>query len=131
MRSENLRRSLDKSVLDPDLEISGGEGGGRPFGPQFGLKIRGGPGSPRPLPWIRHCRLSSVSSRSLGSLDAPGSTAQLEAEATRELKQRPRRRQRDRQKSNRFRLANNNSARASRFLIHFFAVVARLRRESA
>ena len=25
------------------------------FGPQFGLKIRGGPGPPRPLPWIRHC----------------------------------------------------------------------------
>ena len=26
----------------------------RPFGPQFGLKIRGG-GPPGPLPWIRHC----------------------------------------------------------------------------
>ena len=66
--------------------------------------IRGGLGPPRPLPWIRHCRLSSVSSRSLGCLDAPGSTGQLEAEATRELKQRPRRRQRERQKSSRFRL---------------------------
>ena len=45
MRSENLRRSLDRSVPDPDLEIRGG-GGGRPLGPQFGLKIRGGPGAP-------------------------------------------------------------------------------------
>ena len=26
----------------------------RPFGPQFGLKIRGEPGSPGPLPSIRH-----------------------------------------------------------------------------
>ena len=40
------------TVPDPDLEIGGEEGGGvvsktflRPFGPQFGLKIRGG-GSP-------------------------------------------------------------------------------------
>ena len=40
------------------------EGGGgslkknfaRPFGPQFGPKIRGRPKSPGPLPWIRHCR---------------------------------------------------------------------------
>ena len=29
----------------------------RPFGPQFGLKIRGGTGPPGPLPWIRHCCL--------------------------------------------------------------------------
>ena len=50
MGSENLRRSLDKSVLDPDLEISGGEGGGRPFGPQVGLKIREGPGPPQAPP---------------------------------------------------------------------------------
>ena len=47
------------SVTDPDLQIregGGGEGGGlqklfRPFGPQFGLKIRGGPGGgPGPTP---------------------------------------------------------------------------------
>ena len=41
---------------NPDPEITGG---GlkttfiRPFGPQFGLKLRGG-GAPGPLPWIRH-----------------------------------------------------------------------------
>ena len=127
MRSENLRRSLDKSVLDPDLEISGGEGGGvEPSGLSLVYKYEGGPPPPpppptrraavwstntrgarppRPLPWIRYCRLSSVSSRSLGCLDAPGSTAQLEAEATGKLKQRRRRRQREGQKSNRFRLA--------------------------
>ena len=48
----------------------GGEGGGhpdpeirwsgffRPFGPQFGLRIRGWGGSPPgPLPWIRHCHV--------------------------------------------------------------------------
>ena len=44
----------------------GGEGGWRgggslkkffflPFGPHFGLKIKGEPGSPGPLPWSRHC----------------------------------------------------------------------------
>ena len=49
-----------------------------------------------------------------------------------ELKQRRRRRQRERQKSNRFKFwQNNNFARASRFFVHFFAVVARLQRESA
>ena len=46
------------AVPDPDLEITGGRGGGvgflakkifRPFGPQFGPKIRGA------LSWIRHC----------------------------------------------------------------------------
>ena len=40
---------------------------------------------------------------------------------------RRRRRQRERQKSNRF----NNFARALRFFVHFFAVTARLRRENA
>ena len=52
--------------------------------------------------------------------------------ATRKLKQRRRRRQRERQKSNRVRLAKEQqSARASRFIVHFFAVAARLRRENA
>ena len=48
---------------------------------------------------------------------------------SRELRQR--RRRRERQKSYRFILTNNNFARASRFFVHFFAVVARLQRESA
>ena len=62
---------LECAVADADLQI--GEGGGgssrpwdnvgpglqnnffRPFGPQFGLKIRGGGCDPPvPLPWIRH-----------------------------------------------------------------------------
>ena len=49
----------------------------------------------------------------------------------RELKQPPRRRQRQqkRQKSNRFN-EQNNPARASLFCVHFFAVTARLRRET-
>ena len=51
--------------------------------------------------------------------------------ANRKLKQRSRRRQRERQKPSRFRLANNNFARASRFFVHFFAFTARLRYESA
>ena len=40
---------------DPDHHISEGGRGGLPFGPQFGLKIRGRLGPPGPLPWIRHC----------------------------------------------------------------------------
>ena len=49
----------------------------------------------------------------------------------RDLKIRPgRRRQRGRQKSNRFN-NQNNFARASRFFVNFFAVTARLRRENA
>ena len=43
----------------------------------------------------------------------------------RELKQQRRRRQRERQKkSNKFRKQNNNFAPASRFFVHFLAVVA-------
>ena len=49
----------------------------------------------------------------------------------RKLKQRRRRRQQERQKSNWFRLANNNFVRVSRFFVHFFAVTALLRRENA
>ena len=42
-----------------------------------------------------------------------------------ELKQQRRRRQRERQKkSNKFRKQNNNFAPASRFFVHFLAVVA-------
>ena len=44
----------------------------------------------------------------------------------RELKQRRRRRQPGRQESNRFITQNNNFAR---FFVHFFTVLARLRRE--
>ena len=40
-----------------------------------------------------------------------------------------RRRQRERQKSNWLNGKNNNSSRASRFFVHFFAITARLRRE--
>ena len=42
-----------------------------------------------------------------------------------------RRRQRERRKSNRFDNQNNNFARASRFFVHFLAVVARLRLETS
>ena len=47
-----------------------------------------------------------------------------------ELKQRRRRRrrQRERQKGNRLDQQNNNSARASRFFVHFLGLVARLQR---
>ena len=48
-----------------------------------------------------------------------------------ELKQRRRRRQRERQKSNRFRLAKQQLCTCITFFVHFFAVVARLQRESA
>ena len=45
----------------PDPEIRWGPGVQkvffRPFGPQFSLKISGGPGPPRPLPWIRLCQV--------------------------------------------------------------------------
>ena len=49
----------------------------------------------------------------------------------RDFKMPRRRRQRERQKSNRLKRQNNNSAHASRFFVHFFAVTARLRRENA
>ena len=55
----------------------------------------------------------------------------VSAIVTMELKQRRRRRQQERQKSNGFKLQNNDYARASRFLVHFLAVVARLQPESA
>ena len=41
---------ISLSVPDPDLEIGGVGGRGQSFGPQFGLKIRGGGGLPWPLP---------------------------------------------------------------------------------
>ena len=47
-----------------------------------------------------------------------------------ELKQRRRRRQRERQKTIGLDKQNSNFARASRFFVHFFAVVARQQRES-
>ena len=64
------KRQINSAVPDPDLGIKGAwssrplDSGGerspknvfRPFGPQFGLKIRGR--VPRPLPWIRHCSAS-------------------------------------------------------------------------
>ena len=40
------------------------------------------------------------------------------------------RQQRERQKSNMFNEQNNNSARALRFFVHFFAVPTPLRREN-
>ena len=49
----------------------------------------------------------------------------------RESKQRRRRRELGRQKINRFIKQNNNFARASHFFVHFFTVLARLRRENA
>ena len=55
--------------------------------------------------------------------------ASLDEVPTRDLTKLRRRRQRERQKSNRFNEQNNNSARASRLFVHFFAVPAQLRRE--
>ena len=55
--------------LDPEIKAGGGEAVSknnffRVFGPQFGLKIRGGAGPPGPLPGIRHCvRSQSVCGR--------------------------------------------------------------------
>ena len=49
----------------------------------------------------------------------------------RELKQRRRRQQRERQKAVALDWQNKNFARASRFFVHFFAVTVRLQRESS
>ena len=54
------------AVLDPDLEMGEGGGGGRVVTKKIFLalwasvssKTKGG-GSPRPLPWICHCFVSS------------------------------------------------------------------------
>ena len=48
-------------------------------------------------------------------------------EANRDLMKLKRRRQGEHQKSNRLNEQNNNSARASRFSVHFFAVPAQRR----
>ena len=60
---------MGNTAVDLDLQIR--RGGGekrrarspkklfRPFGPQFGLKIRGGGRPPGPLPWIRHWNMQS------------------------------------------------------------------------
>ena len=52
-------------------------------------------------------------------------------ELNRDFQIQRRRRQRERQKGNRFNKQNNNFARASHFFVHFFPVFARLRRENA
>ena len=76
--NQPISRSTEKTVADPDPQMGGGGGGGgggrgghpdpeirgrrgqcqknllRPFGPQYGLKIRWGPGPSGPLPWNRH-----------------------------------------------------------------------------
>ena len=53
------------SVPDPDLEIGGGGGGCfRPFGPQFGLKLRWGAPLDSPLPFTLHNRNSGWKSHS-------------------------------------------------------------------
>ena len=46
------------------------------------------------------------------------------------FKIRRRQRRRERQNGNRFSRQNNNFARASRFFVHFVAVIARLRLEN-
>ena len=65
---KNLKTCRIFTLPDPGLEIRRGsvihtlrKEGRRspkkiflPFGPQFGLEIRGGPRSPGPLPWIRN-----------------------------------------------------------------------------
>ena len=51
-----------------------------------------------------------------------------ELKQRRRRRRRRRRRQRERQKGNRLDQQNNNSARASRFFVHFLGVVARLQR---
>ena len=57
---------MSNAVADPVLQIRGEEGGGlfRLFGPQFGLKIRGGGGAspPGPPTWIPHGQLFKVRS---------------------------------------------------------------------
>ena len=49
----------------------------------------------------------------------------------RQFKMSRRRRQRERQKSNRLNWKNNNSSRAARVFVYFFTVPARVRRETA
>ena len=75
--NEKKKKTYFDPVPDPDLEIRG-RGGGlrndffRPFGPQFGLKIRG----LRGLPSIRHCdqhcyRLFRIRAFSIPFLSSP------------------------------------------------------------
>ena len=85
-------------MADPDLQDKGGgepdhlypeimEGGGaasekdffRPFGRQFGIKIRGG-GEGVPFPWIRLCRrkIEKVKFRELALLQSQSGDCELE-----------------------------------------------------
>ena len=76
-------------------------------------------------PLLSIASVCDVTSSSLKSTVCRADAAKLYMDLTK-LRQR---RQGERQKSNRFNEQNNNSARASRFFVHFFAVPAQLRRE--
>ena len=85
--------NITHASAHPDLEIKGGGENGhsdlkiifsRLFGPQFGLKIRGGLGPPA-LAWIRHCWLiltlfihSLPSYEALGKFGSPPHTRSAE-----------------------------------------------------
>ena len=52
----DLHLPLIWSVIDQTVFMRRCLGGGGGVSKKhFGLKIRGGPGTPGPLPWIRHC----------------------------------------------------------------------------
>ena len=77
-----------------------------------------------------------VSSGAITIALIPSESRETKLEMTRmdgvKFRELPRRwRQRERQNEKGLDKENNNSARASRFFVHFLAVVARLRRESA
>ena len=53
----NVKVWIVNAVPDPDLEIKNGGLGGGGEGGHPDPEIIGGPGLPRPVPWILHCHI--------------------------------------------------------------------------
>ena len=119
-----IRSRGDDSRLAPTVEFRV-----RPIGACFMTIHRPCSGQ-----WFRaicHLETRKKLTREISRKRLLGSLLGTHYSAVREHKQRRRGRQRERQQSKRFKFwQNNNFARASRLLVHFFAVAARLQRES-
>jgi len=85
--------------------------------------------------WRSTFEIGAAQSRSVTEIERRSVTSRYHGSTISGLQQnqrrRRRRRQGEQQKNNIFILINNNFARASRYFVHFFAVVAPLRHETS